>query len=220
MTVGQEHDAVGSSHRVTRGLTLLMLSLLLVPGCTYLSNRGRDFAEMFRLQGGIGRGLGVTTRAAGLLDLGLNTPGQFPHASGMGLVWGDPYFLSDDLNDIDFMRGLHNETLGVDRASGEYFQAHKCWAILPVVFSRVDTLAGPVYPASEDQYDWIEGPMLWSEEALEQNPWAHVHAFDAEVGLYLLVANVKAGVSPGETVDFLLGIFGIDIAQDDWSGEE
>jgi hypothetical protein len=203
--------------RTCIGLALL---LLFAPGCTYSLNRGRDFAEIFRLQGGLGRGLGVTASAVGLLHVGLNTPGQFPHASGGGLVYGDFYFLSGGVSDVDFMRVLHDETLCVDHDKLEYFHSHKCWAVLPAVFSRVDTIEGPTYPKSEDQHEWIEGPWLWSREALDANPWAHVHAFDAELGVYLLFFNAKAGVSPGETLDFLLGIFTIDIARDDRNGSD
>ena len=200
--------------RRSKGLVIVALALTMT-SCSYLGNRGRDFIEIFRLQGGFGRGLGVTARAAGLLDIGLNAPGQFPHGSGLGLVYGDVYFLSGGVEDIDFMRGIHDEQLGVNHSTGEYFQSHKCWAILPAVWSRVDTFAPNDFPASDDTADWLEGPMLWSKEALDKNPWAHVHAFDAELGLYLLLINGKAGVSPGETVDFLLGIVGIDIAGDD-----
>lgn len=180
-----------------------------------MSNRGRDFAEIIRVQGGFGRGLGVTVRAVGVLDIGLNTPGQFPHSSGLGLVYGDPYFLGGRLSETDFMRGFHDEVIGLDPETREYLQVHKCWGVLPALFSRVDKIKGPDYPCSDDHVDWIEGPMIWSHEALAENPWAHVHAFDAELGVFLLLVNAHAGLSPGETADFLLGIFGIDIACDD-----
>ena len=44
--------------------------------------------------------------------------------------------------------------------------------------------------------------------------FAQVHAFDIEVSAALFL-YVDVGYSPGETLDFLLGIFGIDIAKDD-----
>ncbi len=193
---------------------LLVLLLLALPSCSYFSNRGRDFLEIFRLQGGFGRGLGVTARAAGLLDIGLNTPGAFYHSSGVGAVYGDLYFLSDDRVDVDFMRIVHDEQLGV-ADGGEMAHSHKCWAVLPGFFARIDRVAGPDYPDSADYADWLDGPMLWSERALEIDPWAHVHAFDAELGVYLLVANAKAGLSPGEAADFLVGLVGLDLAGDD-----
>ena len=93
---------------------------------------------------------------------------------------------------------------------------------MPEVFARRfpdRTIVLRPHP-SEDHEDWVEGPWLWSEEALEQDPWAHVHAFDVELGAYLLVINGKAGFSPGEALDFLLGLFTIDIAQDDWRPAE
>lgn len=195
---------------------LVLVGLAVVStSCNYFSNRTRDFFEVFRAQGGFGRGLGATARAAGVLDIGLNTPGAFPHSSGVGLVYGDPYFLSGDKIDVDFMRLFHDETIGVVYGGGDYEHSHKCWALLPAAFARVDRIDAPDFPESADHEDWLEGPMLWSEAALELDPWAHVHAFDAEVGLYLLLVNAKVGLSPGEAVDFLLGLFGVDIAQDD-----
>ena len=41
-----------------------------------------------------------------------------------------------------------------------------------------------------------------------------MHAFDIEAEVALGI-YVSSGYSPGETVDFILGFFGIDIAKDD-----
>lgn len=42
-----------------------------------------------------------------------------------------------------------------------------------------------------------------------------IHLFDIEVGVNLFIIGVDAGFSPGQLLDFLLGWFGIDIAEDD-----
>ena len=43
---------------------------------------------------------------------------------------------------------------------------------------------------------------------------SRVHAFDFEFEIAILV-YLDMGYSPGETLDFLLGLFTIDIANDD-----
>ena len=45
--------------------------------------------------------------------------------------------------------------------------------------------------------------------------WARIHAFDIEASVYAGIVYARAGFSPGEFVDFLLGWFGVDIAGDD-----
>ena len=72
-----------------------------------------------------------------------------------------------------------------------------------------------IEPEPQRPIDPWKNPPLWSEEALKINPHAHVHAFDIEASVYAGVVYAKAGFSPGEFVDFLLGWFGVDIAGDD-----
>ena len=66
----------------------------------------------------------------------------------------------------------------------------------------------------EEGNAFVERRWIWSGKAIRNDRWAQIHAFDIEfdiaAGVYL-----ETGYSPGETLDFLLGIFGIDIAKDD-----
>ena len=98
---------------------------------------------------------------------------------------------------------------------------------------QTETLAAPLSPedttvqsmtdASPTKYEWEvpedgntfkESHWIWSAHAVKNDRFAQIHAFDVEfdvaIGIYL-----DTGYSPGETLDFLLGIFGIDIAMDD-----
>ena len=64
----------------------------------------------------------------------------------------------------------------------------------------------------DDSFD--DRHWLWSLESWRANRFAQVHAFDVEIELALLI-YVDSGFSPGELVDFLLGLVLIDIAADD-----
>ena len=44
---------------------------------------------------------------------------------------------------------------------------------------------------------------------------ARLHAFDVEAGVFVLFFGARAGFSPGEFFDFLVGWFGFDPANDD-----
>ncbi len=62
--------------------------------------------------------------------------------------------------------------------------------------------------------DFKDRQWLWSKENRNQNRYAQIHAFDIEAGIGLGV-YLDAGWSPGEALDFLLGILTIDLVCDD-----
>ena len=66
----------------------------------------------------------------------------------------------------------------------------------------------------EEGEDFVDRYWLWDSRSFDANRWAQVHAFDIEVGAALGLW-VDLGWSPGELVDFFLGILTIDIARDD-----
>ncbi len=70
--------------------------------------------------------------------------------------------------------------------------------------------AAEAKPLAMDKHPW-----LWSGKAHEVAPTARIHAFDIEASLHAGIVYLKAGFSPGELADFLLGWFGADIAGDD-----
>jgi hypothetical protein len=106
--------------------------------------------------------------------------------------------------------------IGLDYESADYDLARTSYAILPAAFTWVDS-------TNRDAVEWMvpeEGSelakdyYLWSAPDTPKNRYAMIHAFDAEIEL-AIVGYVDLGYSPGELVDFLLGIFTIDIAADD-----
>jgi hypothetical protein len=75
--------------------------------------------------------------------------------------------------------------------------AHTCFGILPALVSL-----------EEDKW-------FWDPDVPYPAAKARVHAFDIEVGVFALILGARAGFSPGELLDFILGWVGIDIAEDD-----
>ncbi|MCI0342602.1 MAG: hypothetical protein L0216_15920 [Planctomycetales bacterium] len=193
----------------------LILSLAAAPGCAelgnYFKNRARDFGEIFRLQVGLGVGLGASARLAGVADVGVGG-GFADHRMGVGWVYGSGYaFSRERLADGEVFfpftmlgdgeggtlgRGWHSSSEATE--SGKAARRHVCYLALPGLFAHEP-----------------DGPLLWTPRGVEDHPWSHVHALDIEAGLYLGFVVVRAGVSPGEFLDFLLGWFGLDIAGDD-----
>ena len=175
----------------------------------YLANRARDFGECFRLQVGAGKGVGAAVRAGGLVHAGLFL-GRNSRNLGIGWVYGDGYAFgagasgkrrSDKEGGFTILNFDFHEEL-VPRRGGEeglVLEEHFCFGLLPAIFSSVDDRN------------------LWSNQALKASRRAHVHAFDIEAEVHALFLFTKVGFSPGELVDFLLGWFGADIAQDDRS---
>jgi hypothetical protein len=91
---------------------------------------------------------------------------------------------------------------------------HGCFGLLPGIFS----MTGPE-PSTPRGGFGLRG--LWDSKANRpEDRFARVHIFDVEAGVSMLVVGARAGFSPGELLDFLLGWFGVDIAGDDHVLEE
>ena len=179
---------------MTRYPSILLIPLFLAgfvtTGCqttvgNYFANRGRDFGECFRAQAGLTAGLGISASAGGLVDLPL-VAAWAPRKWGVGWVYGMGYLAEGGVGDMelaasDFDVGpllawsLRNEGKPIDlhiRAGPDpRSSVHRCWLFLPALLSRVEAT----------DYPWI-----WSAEAMRGNPFAHVHAFDIEAGVYLV----------------------------------
>ncbi len=209
--------------------TAVLLALLtLTAGCqttigNYFGNRARDFGESFLVQAGLGLGLGVDVKAAGLLHLGGMATLVFLDGS-VGWLYGEPrpavdpghFPLEGDvgLPFAPFRQGMLHQSYLFQR---DHRYAHGCYGLLPALLSWTGTQV-PIVSA----HTW-----LWSDATRHESDfngryarWARVHAFDIEVGATVLIVGARAGFSPGEFLDFLLGWVGIDIAGDDVGGEE
>ena len=204
-----------------RILRIALLSALLATGAgcqttvgNYFANRAHDFGDMFRLQVGVGLGLGVDVRAAGIVHVpviyGLNILAPFGPAYGRL----PPYYRPEPEGEI---RALNDSLVGAVVAGlpisiispwvgpaddvGLHFaidrlidERHRCYLVIPGIAS------------------WRGKTWIWDARAPTRD---RVHAFDVEVMVFALVVNVVAGFSPGELLDFVLGWFGVDIAGDD-----
>lgn len=182
-----------------------------------MGRRGLDFLDQFRVSVGAGTTVGVRGSAVGLVDTGFML-GVKPNLSTLGWRYGRGFLL--DSNDSRFyadqaeiIKATHVRDLNY--GTGEYTHARNSVAVLPALLSWSD--------ASPTAYDWNvpdhgnvfkEKHWLWSRHAVKNDRYAQIHAFDIELDIALGV-YLETGYSPGETLDFILGIFGIDIAKDD-----
>lgn len=87
---------------------------------------------------------------------------------------------------------------------------HACKGLLPALFSTVGDDAARPAAASDRNHRW-----LWDPDPDSARTRARVHAFDIEASVHALLVHVRAGISPGEILDFALGWVGVDIAADD-----
>ncbi|MCI0343109.1 MAG: tetratricopeptide repeat protein [Planctomycetales bacterium] len=191
------------------------------PGCEtafgkYLAGRARDLGDCFRLQAGVAYGLGGGVQAAGLAHVGLGV-GFFDRRYGGGWMYGEGYAFGADTDPerapeakegefyllvahLSFRRGW-----GIGHAVEDLHGPHLCWVLVPAALTWERGREG-------DEWIWTDS----SDEVLQrERRWARVHAFDMEASAYAGVVGLRAGFSPGEFLDFLLGWFGLDIAGDD-----
>ena len=221
----------------SRLLIPLFLAAFVTTGCqttvgNYFANRGRDLGECFLLQTGIGLGLGAHVNAAGLLHAGVGCSIYSPLLS-IGVVYGTHRpsrdyghsalhiaFEWESGVPIAFVESssLHDSHSG----NGEFETHHSCWGILPGLLSwHEEGMEWTWIWAPESGHDkWQQG--VWRREALPEEIraereiiWSRLHLFDIEAGVFVGIIGARAGFSPGEFVDFLLGWVGVDIAGDD-----
>ncbi|MCZ6691912.1 MAG: hypothetical protein O7H41_20180 [Planctomycetota bacterium] len=191
-------------------LTLIAI-ITMTAGCQtvghYFAKRGRDLADCFTVEAGVGYGLGAELKLAGLIHVAGG--GCAYWATPVGLRYGDLVASSEGENwDTGFV-GSPLTNLAwipfhhVDRIrlylhySGDTKEDHACYWLLPGLASY----------SSEEFEPWI-----WTDP---KSGWSRLHAFDIEAHVFLGLVGVRVGFSPGEFLDFLLGWIGIDLAEDD-----
>ena len=196
---------------------LLLPLLLLLASCRYVGNRASDFLDQFRGVVGVGTTLGVSARAVGVVDTGLMI-GMKPRPAALGWRYGTPLFFSekDRLVDADQAEIIKTTSvLGLDLAAGSYRSARTSAALLPGIFTWTDsTPTDYKWLVPETGADFKQRSWIWNRENRQTNRYARIHAFDIEAQV-AIVAYIDIGWSPGEFLDFILGIFTIDIAKDD-----
>lgn len=201
--------------RVVQVLTILIVPLF--GSCQYLKDRGIDFLDPYRIDVGAGTAVGVRWRNLGLIDTGLMF-GLKPKASALGWHYGSPLFFDQkDLRLTVEQAEIIKTTsaYNLDITDGSYFSGRNSFALLPAVFSWVDSSPTDYrWDVPEEGNEFDDWNYIWSADAWNQTRYEQIHAFDVDGGLALFV-YIDGGWSPGEAVDFFLGLFLIDIAADD-----
>ena len=199
-------------------LSALVFPFLLFPSCAYLADRGADFLDPYRAVVGTGTGGGIRTSALGLFDTGLIF-GVKPQQTAFGWKYGRPLIFRATGNGLEadqswIVMTTHFENWRL--AGNEYKVAEKRLGVLPALFTWADTTyrGEPRWYVPEEGVE-IEGDdYLWSAATWKYNRYAMIHAFDIETEI-AVVAYLDLGYSPGEALDFLLGLLTIDLAGDD-----
>ena len=167
--------------------TIAVVAVLLLSGCAYFEPRGRDLGDIFRLEGSIGVGLQANATAGELLHLGIGSSRRWSGGWAYGMSTSERRV--EDHFPLSFVSScLNPEITGLHTlksGGGPEHPQHRCAAVAPGAFSS-GTVRKPAM-----QY------------------------FNLEVGFMAVVLGVEAGFNPAELVDFVLGIFGLDIAGDD-----
>ena len=196
---------------------LLFAILVSSASCRYLGDRGLDFLDQFRGTVGVGTEVGVRGRAAGLVDTGIMM-GAKPNATALGWKYGKPLFLNSrdarfDGDQAEIVKAT--SVINLDYATGAYDTARSSAAILPFLLTWTDsTPTAYEWTVPEEGEEFEDMHWIWSKETTKNNRYAQIHAFDVELGVGLGV-YAETGFSIGESIDFLLGIFTIDLAKDD-----
>lgn len=203
---------------MARFLGLGLLALALAPGCSYCRNRARDFLDSFQLSVDAGLGLGADARVG-------------PVGLGSGYWTG-------------YCAGLQRKgAVGVWRETSIGFpvtQVIGAWRFLDAEYFEGITAALTFLSASWVEHRWVAEAACGTSRAPSDLPdlplaryhllavmpdfvypseprrrrecWTDACWIEASVRACL---GVRAGFNPAEFLDFLLGFFGLDIAQDD-----
>ena len=192
------------------------LFVLLFPLCgcgafgNYLLNRLSDFGDCFIAEAGVGYGLDVHILATDFISTGVG--GSFiPKAAGVS--HGIPYFgMSYHLG----LPILPFANLLSKKWRKEFWVTDGAHRGLPLPTQRVIREPPPGYVTKSVLFVNLMSVAPPREgQAVHGIPNPNMAAFDFEVAVTAGFLYLRFGFSLGEFVDFLLGWFGIDIANDD-----
>ncbi|HZN62230.1 MAG TPA: hypothetical protein VFC90_07470 [Planctomycetota bacterium] len=168
-------------------MRLTLVLVLLMPGCAYLGSRARDLGDIVRVEGSIGTGLQANITTTEILHLGLGSSRRWAGGWAYGIPTAERRV--EDHLPLSYLASLADpDTVSLHALRiGDDPQnlLHRCNLVSPFANS-LGTIRKP-------------SMQFW----------------DIEIGVMALVIGVEAGFNPAEALDFVLGIFGIDIAADD-----
>jgi len=203
----------------------MMLAACLCCGCAsfghYMRNRGLDFVDCFKLEAGVGLGVDVDVHATDWLATGAGAAASRKwgfagrHVVGVDvgeartgfdvhvappvapfLVWITPRRSLDGLGIDSSLRYLYTDLCARD-----------CYPPCPPFEPRHVKLCRTIVVYSMTSVHDADGKRA---EKL-------VDAFDLNVGATVLPISLRAGLSLGQFLDFVLGWSTLDIASDDWA---
>jgi hypothetical protein len=182
-------------------LPILVSLVMTGTGCSYLSDRGRDAADMFTLTGGFG--LGATARV-GPVRAGLYAGEDLVGLKGGELIWG-----GDTTTSGTFVIGPIPGLMGI-----EEFRTRSDEAAVESRSKWYQANPSPNYPFIMTPSGQNSQPYHTTPDYRGKYPYYYWTQMEVAVGLGV---SVRAGFNPGELVDFVLGWFGTDIYGDDLS---
>ncbi len=175
---------------MSKRLLLVVIVLGAVPsmGCAYLRDRGRDFVDIWRVEGSVGVGLHAHVTATELAHIGVGSSRRYV----AGIMYGEGTSerrIEDDfpLSYVWTIADPETESLHSLRwgNSNEGAAQHRCFWMVPGELNR----------------NTYERDVL--------------HYFDIEVGVFAAIVGFEVGFSIGELFDFIVGLFGFDLGNDD-----
>jgi hypothetical protein len=197
-----------------------LLLLLAAPACNGPVAAARDFVDPYKIAVGVGTGAGYRVSNLGLFETGLEF-GVKPSAGALGWRYGRAYAFQPDKEGVHFSsdQTLIYETrslIDADFATGGYKLARRSFALLPAVFTWVDSAdrGRTVWDVPAEGSSYPGEHYLWTARTWRDERYAMIHAFDVETDI-MLFAYIEFGYSIGEAVDFVTSLFGFDLAGDD-----
>lgn len=191
------------SRRCQSGLRVAFLLLPFCGGCSYLQNRLADTLDLGSADIGYGPGVYVEARATDFLMQGLG-----PHSYWEAYSWHGRY-----AGAVEHWRGFGLPPLFT--LSG-YMPAGR--GLAPVLGGDPERYELASEPPAESLFVFWPGAGIGlSESAPYSVEKRGLRVADLGVHVQCLV-GLRLGFSPGETVDWLFGWFGLDLAGDDEFG--
>lgn len=185
---------------MTRAVLSTLLLLLLAPsgtGCSYAASRAKDFTDIISIGASTGGGILLRARATRLVtaEVGAQYTEHFYGWRRRNWQW------------LESSYGLFFASVWSPRLENEPFMDWWWTDLFKTSHTRIKFLT---LPSVED---WRHHVFILSHAET-----AHLlDLCDVEATASALVVGLQISVRPGELVDFLAGIFGLDLAGDDAS---
>ncbi|HZN59894.1 MAG TPA: hypothetical protein VFD71_17625 [Planctomycetota bacterium] len=188
---------------------LVWACILVAPwatGCSYFANRGKDLGDVISIGISLGGSIQVRARPTRFLTLevGAQKDEHYYGWSRRRLEWEESSY------------GLFLTSLWSTNLRKEASEAWSWWDLLRTSHTRSWVPPEPPLPGQKPP----PGPTpedyryhLFVLTHAQEMRW--VEALDVEVSAGWLIGGLQLTVRPGELLDFLVGLVGLDIAGDD-----